>query len=153
MVLWDQVVNMSLATSLVCSLLMLTVVNSAVVNDCSSAPMVSGNSHDSIMHHSKLTPIANTRLVPSKCVPDRVRISGLGVMTYQCAQGTEACVRGAGWNALQRYNSLPVPRPRRVSVEGRGDRKQPLPNLDEFMPSGSGTSNPLKWARMRKQLK
>ena len=57
-----------------------------------------------------------------------------------------------GLSGLQSYNSLPVPRPPRVSVEGRTERRRPLPNLDEFMASGSDP-NPQKWARMRKQLR
>lgn len=104
----------------------------------------------SLIHQSKQTSVTSTHLGFSSCVADQVR--GVGLWLSTVAQGTEACVIGAGWSGLQSYNSLPVPRPRRVSVEGRGDRKQPLPNLDEFMPSGSAT-NPQKWARMRKQLK
>ncbi len=60
---------------------------------------------------------------------------------------------GAGVSGLQSYNSLPVPRPSRVSIDGR---RRPLPNLDELLPSSSkdlGSSAAQRWNRLHSQLK
>lgn len=59
----------------------------------------------------------------------------------------------AGLSGLQSYNSMPIPRADRVSIDGRCDRRRPLPNLDELVPVGSSSGPRQKWARMRKQLK
>ncbi|DBA70095.1 TPA: hypothetical protein ACH3X2_012257 [Trebouxia sp. C0005] len=59
-----------------------------------------------------------------------------------------------GMSGLQSYNSLPVPRPSRVSIDGR---RRPLPNLDELLPSSSsrdlGSSGSQRWNKLHSQLK
>ena len=60
---------------------------------------------------------------------------------------------GAGMSGLQSYNSLPVPRSSRVSIDGR---RRPMPNLDELLPSGSkdsGSSATQRWNKLHSQLK
>lgn len=59
----------------------------------------------------------------------------------------------AGMGGLQRYNSLPVPRPNRVSIDGR---RRPLPDLDQLLPSSSkelSSSAAQRWNRIRSQMK
>ncbi|KAL3160420.1 hypothetical protein ABBQ32_010743 [Trebouxia sp. C0010 RCD-2024] len=76
--------------------------------------------------------------------------SGLGRRNMAGPFGTAAA---QGLSGLQSYNSLPIPRAARISIDSRCDRTRPLPNLDELVPLDSASGSKQKWARMRKQLK
>ena len=71
----------------------------------------------------------------------------------QCATDLRSLLFGvAGWTGLQRYNSMPVPRPPQVNVPSR--RTGPLPPLDpEALPSGQGASARQQWRRVRNEIR